>query len=240
MNTEGEQVNYIPICPTVSVHLSYQPELVLPALIETEIDALWTKAEAESQVFNAPLFCLISHDYERIFGRFSEYRHFIASRSNPELREVLGIYPLSVSGITRCGDKILVGRRDAKLALYPGFLELVPSGSIETRVCQHGEVDFIMQLMWELEEEAHIAEKQVGRIFPIGLFYCSESGIYDLVMSIDCTMQEYELKEYESSSEYPLLRWMSVDEWEEELKSPDANIVPVSRAAWQVFRELEF
>lgn len=228
-------VTFTKVSPRVRVHLSFQPELPVPKHIEEEVDRLWERAKSEKDVYNSPLFCLHSHDEERIFGKFLEYRYFMATRYNPELVKVLDVHPLGVSGITMCNDSVLVGTRDIKLALYPGYLELVPSGSIETRACQHGEVDFFMQLMWELEEEAHIAEKYVKAIRPLGLFYSEDVGVYDLGMVITCSLQEYEVAEFESSPEYPLLRWLPISEWQEMMASPEAKIVPLSRAMWDAY-----
>lgn len=228
-------VTYIKVSPRVRVHLSFQPLLEIPEHIEEEVDRLWDNAKSEKEIVNSPLFCLTSHDEERIFGRFSEYRYLVAMQQNPELRELLDLYPLGVSAITICDGSVLVGTRDAKLALYPGYLELVPSGSIETRACQHGEVDFFMQLMWELEEEAHIAEKYVKEIHPLGLFYSKDVGVYDLGMIITCSLKDYQMAEFESSKEYPLLRWLSFEEWQKQLDSPDAKIVPLSKALWQAY-----
>src|SRR5260221_5178817 len=118
-------ISHFPLSSRVRVHLSFQPELQVPVHIEEEVDRLWERAKEEKELFNQPLFCLTSHDDARIFGRFTEYRYYVATCYNPELRTILDIYPLGVSGVTICEDQVLVGTRDAKLALYGNHLELV-------------------------------------------------------------------------------------------------------------------
>lgn len=229
----NELVTHIALSDRVRVHVSFHPELAIPAELEAEVERLWEHAKSERELYNGSIFAFESYDNERIFGHFTEYRYFIATTESPELRDKLKIYPLGVSGATICNEHVLVGTRDLKLALYPGYLELVPSGSIEKRAYQHGEVDFFMQLMWELEEEAHLSEKNVQSMQPLGLFYSEDVGVYDLGLRITCNLKEYEMAEFESSMEYPLLRWMPIEEWEKEMKSPNAKIVPLSKAIWK-------
>lgn len=234
----AESVIYIPTSPKVSVHVSFDPVLQVPTHIEEEVERLWEKAKSEKEVYNGPLFCMRSYDESRIFGYFVEYRYYMATRYNPALRDILRVYPLGVSGVTMCNDCVLVGMRNATLARHGGCQELVPSGGIETRVVQHSEADFIRQLMWELEEEAHVGEKRVKEIHPLGLFYSVDDGVYDLGIKLELDLQEYEMVELEMSVEYPILQWMEVQEWEKELARPDARVVPLSRMLWKRCMEL--
>jgi hypothetical protein len=234
----GTNVTYIPISPKLSVHLTFDPILAVPSHIEDEVDRLWEKAQSEKEVYNGQLFCLRSYDDTRIFGQFLEYRYYMATYYNPSFREILKIYPLGVSGVTLCRGCVLVGRRSSTLAQYGDCLELVPSGSIDTRAVQHGEVDFMRQLMWELEEEAHIGEKLVKEIHPLGLFYSSDVGVYDIGLKVVIELEEYEMVELEITAEYPMLQWMEIEEWERELAKEDSQIVPLSRMLWKRCKEL--
>ena len=234
---DNQEVVYFPVSKNVRMHVSFQPELQVPAHIEEEVDRLWDRAQLEKEVYNNTLFCLASRDEDRIIGKFVEYRYYMAMHYNPELQQILDIYPLGVSGIAFCDDKVLVGVRDAKLALYPGFLELVPSGSIEPRAYMHNEVDFIMQLMWELEEEARLSEKKVQEVHPLGLFYSRDVGLYDLGLVIRLKLEDFEKSDLESTEEYPLLRWMKISDWQNVLADPKSQVVPLSRALWQVYQK---
>jgi len=230
-----QEVTFFPLSKNVRVHVTFEPELQVPKHIEEEIERLWVRAQMEKQVYNNALFCLSSHDSERIIGKFVEYRSFLATQYNPELRPILDVYPLGVSGLTLSDDTLLVGTRDSTLALYPGYLELVPSGSIEPRAYMHNEIDFIMQLMWELEEEASLGEKHVQEVHPLGLFYSSDVGLYDLGLVVRMQLDDFEKENLEHTREYPFLQWMTLSEWQKVLDNPESKIVPLSRAIWNEY-----
>ena len=157
------------------------------------------------------------------------YRYFVASRLNPELQSILNIHPLGVSGVCVCNDHVLVGTRDMGLSSYPGYLELVPSGSIETRACLYSEIDFLTQVVWELEEEARIYEDKVTQLHPLGLFYSKDIEVYDLGVMIKLSLDNFEQNNFETTKEYPLLNWIKVSEWQKMASDPSKKIVPLSR-----------
>lgn len=240
METGGSEIipgiTYFPLSSHVRVHLDHRPILELPSRLEAEVERVWNEQKEVKNLYNSLLFCMISHDQYKIHGQFIEYRYFIACQYIPELRKSFTIHPIGVSGLCFSGEKILIGTRDSKLSSYGGYKECVPSGSIETRAYSHGEVDFFMQLLWELEEEAHVAEKAVKKIYPVGLFYNYEEGIYDIGMAIHLDVIQQEMM-IESSAEYPLLEWYSFDEWQQDLNQGESKIVPLSKALWDVYRK---
>lgn len=231
----GDEITFFPLSGRVRIHLLDEPVLKLPDAIEEEVEAIWQEQSETKYLFNSNIFSLVSHDENRLFGRFVQYRYFVAAQENPKLRDILQVFPLGVSGISLSDNHILIGTRDVSMSIYGGFLECVPSGTIPARAYSHGEVDFIMQLIWELEEEAHIHEKRVKEIHPLGLFYTKDKGIYDIGMHVQLDMKEYE-KNLDGSREYPLLQWLTFPEWEQRLLQPDLKIVPLSRALWHNYK----
>ena len=99
-----------------------------------------------------------------------------------------------------------------------------------------GEVDFLAQLMWELQEEARYPEKKVHQVHPLGLFHCPQTGVYDIAMHLELALEEHEMYP-DGTSEYPLLEWLPCEVWEKMLLAEDEKIVPMSRALWKTYKQ---
>jgi hypothetical protein len=226
-----EEIQFFPLSSKVRISIPQMVPILLPSSIEDEVDCIWNEEQKKKRLFNQPMLSLLSFDEERILGRFVDYRYFIACQKNPLLKKYIDVFPLCVSGVCTALDHVLVGTRDVQLASYGGYMECVPSGSIEMRAYSHGEVDFFMQLIWELEEEAHIGGKRVKELHPLGLYYSPSTGVYDIGVRIVLDLQEYELVS-EGSQEYPLLEWLSYEEWDRLVKSEAKKIVPLSKLLW--------
>ncbi len=230
-----EQILSYQISSRVRIHLMQEPRLVLPQQLENEVERIWQEEKVKKNLFNSLLFNLVSFNEDKIFGHFVEYRHFIASRKSRAVQEAIPIFPLCVSGLCVSDSHILIGKRDTQLATYGGCFECVPSGGIGARAFSHGEVDFFMQLIWELEEEAHIGQKSVQEIHPIGLFYSPQDLTYDIGMLIRLDLKEHE-RHADGSVEYPLLQWLSFSDWELLLADKKNHVVPLSRSLWHTWR----
>jgi 8-oxo-dGTP pyrophosphatase MutT (NUDIX family) len=76
-----------------------------------------------------------------------------------------------VSGITRLGDKVLIGKR-RNVNSYEGRWELVPSG--------HLVGDPFDCILGELEEETGIPVKNIKKTTFLGGVYDPEANVYDL------------------------------------------------------------
>lgn len=113
---------------------------------------------------------------------------------------------VGVSGITRLGDKVLIGKR-RNCNSYEGRWELVPSG--------HLEGDPFDCILSELQEETGIPVKNVKKTTFLGGVYDSKANCYDLCY-------EFILKKSAKlgSIEYEDLRWV---------KNPEEyNLIPTS------------
>jgi hypothetical protein len=225
----SQEIEYYPLSPRVRVCIPQTAPLLLPSSIEDEVEAIWNEQQNKKMLFNQPILSLLSFTPEKIMGRFVEYRYLVACQENPTLRKYIDISPLAVSGVCIASGYVLIGTRDMQLASFGGYMECVPSGGIETRAYSHGEIDFFMQLLWELEEEAHIGAKRVKELHPLGLYYSKDSGVYDIGMLVVLDLQEQELSSDEGSLEYPLLEWISFDQWNETIKDLSKKIVPLSK-----------
>lgn len=219
------------LADNVSIILEQDFYIKLPPELEEEVDAIWHKQKAIYNLYDSHIFSLTSFTEQRIVGRFVPYRYYIASRQRPDLQEQLQIFPLGISGFSTCRDCVLVGLRDMKLSSYGGFLEFVPSGSIEPRAYMQGEVDFIAQAMWELAEEAKISENKVTKVNLMGLFFSPQDGVYDIGLHLELDLLENELQS-DASDEYPVLKWYTFEEFEQKLAMPDTKLVPLSKFLW--------
>ncbi len=239
MTSSSNEIIHFPFSQKLQIILA-EPELADSSLaLEGQIEEIWQKAKQKKNLIDSLIFSLSSHSEGKIVGRFVSYRHYIASRYDPEIQKVLQIYPVGVSGLAICNYNILVGIRDASLAHYGGFFECVPSGSIEARAYMQGEVDFIAQAMWELAEEAKISEKKVEEVRPLGLFYSPKDQIYDIGLLIRVNLLEQEMLDSDSL-EYPLLQWHTFEEFEEKLAAQNEKFVPLSKMLWHTFRSRNF
>ena len=75
--------------------------------------------------------------------------------------------------------KILVGRRRPNLYSYPNYLELPPTGTVET-----GRGNPKDQLSRELEEEIGISKKNISSIKPMINYFDHKSDILDIAYLI--------------------------------------------------------
>jgi 8-oxo-dGTP pyrophosphatase MutT (NUDIX family) len=117
------------------------------------VDAAWATLRAQNpRLFDGPTLQVLGlsrngHGGVQIHVQESSYR-FIAVAS---LGVDCGARPIGVKGFVRDGGRVLMGRRSAAVASYPGGWEFVPGGTLEP-----GE-DPAAAIARELAEEARLA-----------------------------------------------------------------------------------
>ncbi|MCH9769692.1 MAG: hypothetical protein K0U12_02320, partial [Gammaproteobacteria bacterium] len=98
----------------------------------------------------------------KIIGRKVEYKYYFAQQEIPELVEALDIALLGVSGILRCPQGWVFGRRAQTVTEYPGVWELVPSGNIDASYIMTDSTTAVrQQLFTELKEEVGLAAEDI-------------------------------------------------------------------------------
>ena len=168
----------------------------LGANVEAEIQVIWDAEAAKPgrSLFNGKVFSVTSRSPHRIEGHFVEYRRLIAQNMNPELFRVLGVRPLGVSGILRCADGLVFGRRNEGMTQDPGMWELVPSGSVDRQfVTDNGRIDLAAQIGLELSEEIGIPEAAVSNMTPVCLVDDDVSHVCDIGLTISCDLSAGEV-----------------------------------------------
>ena len=93
----------------------------LAQALETEIDALWTRAQARTggMLFNGGVFSVDAITPKLLSGHLTEFRRVVAQMERPDLYDVLRVRPLAVCGVVCCRDGVVLGRRPADAVYQP-------------------------------------------------------------------------------------------------------------------------
>lgn len=193
------------------------------------INTLWQNETELSarQLYNGKILNFVAWEGETLVGEFIDYKFYLAQLRDEGLRELLQIEPISASGVTVTGDKILFGRRSAQVTAFPHCYELVPSGSLDPGAVKEGYIDPAKQFEVELWEETMISVTEVRSIEPLALIYDIEKHIYEFCALI--TVNYSVVREAVSSSdEYELLKWLAKSEMAPFVKKNEGSFVPLS------------
>ncbi|MEZ4820513.1 MAG: hypothetical protein R3A45_11780 [Bdellovibrionota bacterium] len=157
-----------------------------------------------------------------------QYKHYFAQCAH---HVPLALIPLSVSGLTffhQNGDfHILVGTRSEQVQTYPGYIETVPSGTLD-----HG--DFFLKVCEELEEEAKIPSQNVIKLDYLGFHQDTIGQIYDICICIEI-IPPLELA-LPASSEYNDLQFLRIEDIMKIFDSQQ-KIVPTSKVLLKMFMD---
>jgi len=158
------------------------------------IDAIWDEQKQlrGDHLYDAPLLVLDSYNTEVMVGRWATYRRYVAVRQD----QLLGpLVPVGVSGILVCGDAVVLAERSRSVTSYPGFFELAPSGAIDQAFfdADSESVDYVAQLLRELEEEIELAPDQVAATRVLGVVQEDGDPCCDVCVRIDLLMGANEL-----------------------------------------------
>jgi len=152
--------------------------------IKSEIDALWEAATRQSpDLFDGPVLSVISLSANRLQLARASYRHVVAARSSPRIKELLGLRPLAVSGILTCPQGLVLGRRGHAVSTGAGLWELAPSGGMEYEAGD-AKPDFTTQILKELREEIGLAPDLVRVGQPVGMVEVTQSACIDMVIPL--------------------------------------------------------
>ena len=174
------------------------PRAQSPGNPVAEVDRLWEEAVTRSagHLFNGSFLNVadiaVADAGCEIRTHFDEYKYLYAAR---EWRECdLGVAPIGVSGISWIHEAgqtwAVVARRANHVTQYPGFLEFVPSGTIDfSSATDSGSVDYVSKLLDELHEEAGVTREYVAWARAIGLVYDPQDRNYDICCEIQLTCQ---------------------------------------------------
>jgi hypothetical protein len=210
------------------------------AEIDRRIDALWQEElRAHPHRTDGALFAFSRREGAVLHGRFVPYRYYTAQRRDPSLS--LAIVPLAVSGLLLCEGQVAFGRRSERTTQYPGWIELVPSGGLDSESLRDdGTVDHRAQLARELTEETGIGEAEILRIEPIALLHDRVDAVIDLASVIEVSpaarvVADTTVAASAATGEYRSLTWVPVGELSSFFDAHRQELVPTSRALCEVF-----
>jgi hypothetical protein len=220
--------------PTSTV-MSVAGKVKLPDLVERQVEALWQMEQTRrgTALFNGSLLSAIESSSEQIVGRVVEYRLLVAQRARPELYAVLQVRPVAVSGLLECPDGIVFGRRAVTVTQDAGSWELVPSGGLDASRFEPGEINFLSQILAELQEEVGIGIESLSSVTPFCLVECLESHVLDIGIAMMTPLAGAALIRMHGiagSKEYVELRVVARTELADFMRSEASNLAEVSAA----------
>jgi hypothetical protein len=152
-----------PLTSGLKVELGAPAPSIAPEIL-ARVEAIWQqeKSKRGDALFNGQIFSIHQSTSDRIVGWMTEYRYFLAQQRDTALHAVLKIKPLAVTGVLRCKDGIVFGRRAGQTEMDANLWELVPSGSVDdTAVENDGRLNLERCLLAELEGETGIRASEV-------------------------------------------------------------------------------
>lgn len=189
-------------------------EIALSDALNERIEKIWSDEVQQfgAMRFNGKILNFIECTPDSVKGHFIEYKWLVAERRDHEIEDELQIIPVGVSGLIRCGDLILAGKRSNAVAEYPGMWEFVPAGGITPRYVIGEQVDYQLQLLEELEEETGISRHLVKALHPFLLVLDEERKILDICIELEVDSSIL-TKEF-PVGEYSEFRWISISTFE--------------------------
>jgi hypothetical protein len=206
------------------------------------IEEVWQKAQKQKggKLSNGtlPNFVGVKRERVEILGHFIEYKQFLAQRRNPALK--LGIKPIGVSGIVILEDKGnkygVFAKRADDITEYPGFLELVPSGSIDKEcVNANGVVDYRSKLLSEFVEETGLSKEYVKEISGFAFVLDIGHNVYDICCEILLKAKKELIIQKFSSKEYNAPVFVALDDLNSFIRANVNSIVPTSMALIEAY-----
>jgi hypothetical protein len=206
--------------------------LQTPAALHSKIEDIW--ASHGQGRFNGSMFAVDEVSPAKISGTKTEYKNFLAQKSEPSLFEQLQIRVLAVSGIVECADGFILGQRSADVTQFAGYLEFAPSGGLDVK---EGSVDPVAQIYAELKEELGVESPATHHEIFV-LIENTETHVLDLGIYLDFRylgFSEIQRKHAQTGLEYTALVCHKEDALERLFE--EHEIVPESLALWRMFLE---
>lgn len=214
------------------------------------IDKIWEKKSKKKngKLFDKNLLNFVSYNKKgrkiNIIAHFFKYKNYLAQSLEKKLN--LGIRLVGVSGIIILRDKksdyVVFAQRSNNVTEYPGFIELVPSGSIDDEnVDIKGGVDFKSKLLSEFTEETGLPKHYVKDITSFAFVLDTDHNVYDICCRILLKVKKDTVfKKFIKSEEYGKPIFIDVRNLNKFIEKKYVAIVPTSLAIINAYSRLKF
>ncbi len=193
------------------------------------MENIWRSEEIQNpKLFNGQILNLIQVRDNEVEAEFVDYKYYIAQLRNPQFQDILNLSPISISGITLAGSKILIGLRGKELTTYPEAYELVPSGGIDPRALVEGKIDLLKQFELELWEETGISVSEIKDYRLLNLIYDRKSKIYEICAELQVNYGVIKEELITEGKEYQQLMWVPRSEISSFIRKKGDKFVPFS------------
>lgn len=215
--------------------LAEVPAKPVTATIRRRIDEIWDREREGNPglLYDGQLLSYQEERGGRLVCTFVPYRRFVAQVREPELYTVLQIRPVAVSGVLRCRDGIVLGKRSEGLFGAPGKWEFAPSGGIDAQARVGARrVSAQTQLYHELEEELQILPRSVRTIRPLAIADDAESNLIELIFTIEADIRAADLGQSHLNDrrEYETVRCVYPDGIAEAVTALGDKMLPLGHA----------
>ncbi len=179
-----------------------------------EIEARWKALCAENpRYFDGTMLQVLGtsrngHGGVQIHVQECSYRFYAVQKTGLDL----GVRPLGVKAVATDGARVLMGRRSAKVAFYPGAWEFVPGGSVEPGATPAEEI------VRELREEARL--EPIEPPVAVALLYDPHAFTWEIVHRLAISASAVP----ELGWEYDEFRMVSRVEFREAMPAPLAPV----------------
>ncbi|MCE3283274.1 MAG: hypothetical protein K0Q66_2011 [Chitinophagaceae bacterium] len=212
---------------------------------QDEIEQYWLNLTRRSpKAFNGDILVNQSQEVKDgclvVYAEFIEYKIAVASNYIPALKSL--VKTIGVSGVITnlIGESqaIVLGKRGATVTQYPGYWELVPSGSIDKTFIQpDSSISIERCILQELQEEIGIRPEEVQEVKVSGLVYDKIEGIYDICCTIQIKPGIDIPDRLSGNAEYASFLCLPVNELKSWLETERGNMVPTSIAILSMMAE---
>ena len=135
-------------------------------------------------------------------------------------------------------EYVIFAKRASDTTEYPGFFELVPSGSIDKECADNsGIVDYKSKLLSEFTEETSLSRECVKDISGFAFVLDTNDTVYDVCCKIviDNTERDLVIQKFSSSKEYQSPIFVGIGELDDFIKLNYNSIVPTSMALVEAY-----
>lgn len=160
------------------------------------------------------------------------YRHVLASIRAPELRPMLHISPVAVTGVVMCPEGLVLGRRGATVTQHPGLWDAAPSGSLD-------QADPQAQLLTEMSEELGLDVSAIDSIRATGLVWDTASSVHDIVYLVETRLSAESIRTAHAARgtpEYESITVVELEKVDAFLRSNATMVVPTLRVILECAR----